>query len=72
MTREQAEKLKSGDRVFWDENPNDRGIVVKTAYKYIEIEWKNHGIAALHPNDCQNVGWCSDDVWERSEQEYDA
>jgi len=55
MDATEAGRLKVGDRVTWNNDPDDRGEVIATGYRSLEIRWEDGLTGALHVNDCARL-----------------
>ncbi|MDB5579417.1 MAG: hypothetical protein JWR80_4593 [Bradyrhizobium sp.] len=55
MTREESKALKVGARVFWNDDKNDAGTVVRTDWSCVTIKWDNRGGHDILHNDMAGV-----------------
>jgi hypothetical protein len=60
MDADAAKALKVGDRVIWDDDPEDRGEVIETGYCAVKITWENGQTGIIHVNDCARVSAARD------------
>jgi hypothetical protein len=51
MTGEQSRLLKVGDRVCWQNDNADRGIVAETSWAGITVKWDNRSEQTIQHND---------------------
>jgi hypothetical protein len=51
MTGAQSRALKPGDRVCWQKDETDHGVVVDMNWAGVTIKWNNRGEQAILHND---------------------
>jgi hypothetical protein len=55
MTREQSKTLKIGDRVCWQRDNADPGIVAETSWASITIKWDSRTDQTIMHNDMAQI-----------------
>ena len=55
MTGEQSRLLKVGDKVRWQKDQADQGIVTETSWAGVIVKWDNRGEQAILHNDMAQV-----------------
>ncbi|MGZ7132394.1 MAG: hypothetical protein ACXVH6_03320 [Halobacteriota archaeon] len=55
MTVAESKALKKGDRVYWQGNVADGGIVTETNWSAVTIAWGNGHVAAVHHGDMREI-----------------
>jgi hypothetical protein len=55
MTREQSRALKPGNRVCWQKDEADHGVVVDMNWAGVTIKWNNRGEQAVLHNDMAQI-----------------
>lgn len=55
MKNKEAAKLKVGDRVMWNNNPQDLGTVSEVGYCAVRIKWDNGQTGTTHLDDMDSV-----------------
>ena len=55
MTGTQSRALKIDDRVCWNSDKNDLGIVIETNWAGVTIKWDNRSEQAILHNDMSQV-----------------
>ena len=56
MTGDQSRLLKVGDRVCWQKDESDRGIVAAMNWAGVTVTWDNRGKQDILHNDMAQVG----------------
>jgi hypothetical protein len=55
MTGEESRKLKSGDRVFWQDDMTNQGTVRGTSWSGVTIDWDDGESTSVSHNDMAQV-----------------
>jgi hypothetical protein len=55
MTGEESRKLKSGDRVFWQDDLKNQGTVREVSWSGVRIDWDDGDSTAVGHNDMAQV-----------------
>ena len=55
MTGAQSRSLKVGNRVCWQNDPNDKGAVMETNWAGVTIKWDNRSEQPILHNDMAPV-----------------
>jgi hypothetical protein len=55
VTPEQSRNLKVGQRVSWQGNDQDRGIIVERDWSGVRIKWDNGKTTFYHHNDMREI-----------------
>ena len=55
MTGKQSRKLKVGDRVYWQKDAADQGVVTETNWSGVTIKWNDRGEQAILHNDMGQI-----------------
>jgi hypothetical protein len=55
MNGSQSRTLKLGDRVCWDGNANDLGLVTNNGWVGVVIKWDDGRTSSIHHNDMSKV-----------------
>jgi len=55
MNEKQARQLKVHDKVLWNKNIKDKGIVSEVCERSIHILWENGIKGWIHFNDCKLI-----------------
>jgi hypothetical protein len=55
VTPEQSRNLKVGQRVAWQGDDKDRGIIVERTWSGVSIKWDNGKLSFYHHNDMREV-----------------
>jgi hypothetical protein len=58
MTGDQSRGLTVGDRVCWNADKNDQGIVTEKNWAGVTIKWDNRSEQAILHNDMTQVERC--------------
>jgi hypothetical protein len=51
MTGEQSRGLGIGDRVFWQNDQNDKGSITETNWAGVSIKWDSRSVQTILHND---------------------
>lgn len=55
MTGENSRKLKVGDKVCWQEDKADKGIITETNWAGVTVKWENRSEQAILHNDMTQI-----------------
>jgi hypothetical protein len=55
MTGERSRQLKVGDRVFWQKDLADQGMVTETNWAGVTIKWNGRGEQTILHNDMGQI-----------------
>ncbi|HMF49202.1 MAG TPA: hypothetical protein VK603_11190 [Candidatus Saccharimonadales bacterium] len=55
MTGKQSRKLKVGDRVYWQKDAADQGVVTETNWSGVTIKWNDRGEQTILHNDMGQI-----------------
>jgi hypothetical protein len=55
MTVTESKGLKKGDRVYWQGDAADNGIVTETSWDAVTIAWSNGKVASVHHGDMREI-----------------
>jgi hypothetical protein len=55
MTGENSRKLKVGDKVCWQEDKADKGIIMETNWAGVTVKWENRSEQAILHNDMAQI-----------------
>jgi hypothetical protein len=55
MTGEESRKLKSGDRVYWQDDVKNQGTVRGTSWSGVTIDWDDGESTSVSHNDMAQV-----------------
>lgn len=55
MTGAQSRALKVGDRVCWQEDHADKGVVTETNWAGVTVRWDNRGEQTILHNDMGQI-----------------
>ena len=55
MTPEQSRNLKVGQRVSWQGDEADRGVIVERDWSGVGIKWDNGKVSFYHHNDMREI-----------------
>ncbi len=55
MTPEQSRSLKVGQRVSWQGNQQDRGVITEKDWSGVKIDWDTGKSSFYHHNDMREI-----------------
>jgi hypothetical protein len=55
MTGENSRKLKVGDKVCWQKDKADKGIITETNWAGVTVKWENRSEQAILHNDMTQI-----------------
>jgi hypothetical protein len=55
MTGENSRKLKVGDKVCWQKDKADKGIITETNWAGVTVKWENRSEQAILHNDMAQI-----------------
>jgi hypothetical protein len=55
MTGENSRKLRVGDKVCWQKDKADKGIIAETNWAGVTVKWENRSEQAILHNDMAQI-----------------
>jgi hypothetical protein len=55
MTGENSRKLRVGDKVCWQKDKADKGIITETNWAGVPVKWENRSEQAILHNDMAQI-----------------
>jgi hypothetical protein len=55
MTGENSRKLRVGDKVCWQKDKADKGIITETNWAGVTVKWENRSEQAILHNDMTQI-----------------
>jgi hypothetical protein len=55
MTGENSRKLRVGDKVCWQKDKADKGIITETNWAGVTVKWENRSEQAILHNDMAQI-----------------
>jgi len=55
VTVTESKDLKKGNRVYWQGNAADYGIITETSWDAVTIAWDNGKMATVHHGDMREI-----------------
>ena len=57
MNAAESRGLKKGNRVSWQGDATDSGVITATSWDAVTIAWDNGQVASVHHGDMRQIHW---------------